>query len=114
MTLTLHAVSVSPLFREHTKLFGLSHRIGFTITDVQLAHHIKEYIDANSVTTWSHLGAVIGGAKNISALRWANPLDVKNTVERIFTETFGPKETGKSKVKVSSDLYFHRYAILIC
>ncbi|KAL4076149.1 glutaminyl-tRNA synthetase [Scleroderma citrinum] len=73
--------------------------VGFTITDVQLGQHVKEYIDANSVTNWSHLGAVIGGIKNIPALRWANPLDVKNAVERIFTETFGAKETTKPKVK---------------
>ena len=106
MTSTLHVVSVGSLLPEHTDWFGLSQRVGFTITDVQLAHHVKEYINANSVTNWSHLGGVIGGVKNIPTLRWANPLDVKNVVERIFTETFGPKETGKVKIKVSNNPYF--------
>jgi glutaminyl-tRNA synthetase len=53
------------------------------------------------VSGWASLGAVIGGVKNIPALRWANPLDIKNAVERVFTQAFGAKEAAKPKAKVN-------------
>ncbi|KAG6378750.1 putative glutamine-tRNA ligase [Boletus reticuloceps] len=44
---------------------------------------------------------VISGVKNIPSLRWANPLEIKNAVERVFTQTLGAKEAGKPKAKES-------------
>jgi len=52
------------------------------------------------VSGWTSLGAVISGVKNIPSLRWANPLEIKNAVERVFTRTFGVKEAAKPKAKV--------------
>lgn len=49
---------------------------------------------------WTSLGAVISGVKNIPSLRWANPLEIKNAVERVFTRTFGAKEAARPKAKV--------------
>ncbi|KAI6163098.1 glutaminyl-tRNA synthetase [Pisolithus thermaeus] len=79
--------------------FNTTCGVGFAITAVQLEDHVKRYMDANNASNWSHLGAVIGGVKNVPALRWANPLDIKNAVERVFTEKFGPKEGAKPKPK---------------
>jgi len=54
------------------------------------------------VTGWANLGATISGLKNSPELRWANPLEVKNRVERVFTDTFGTKGQAKPQGKVSS------------
>ena len=37
--------------------------------------------------------------KNSPELRWANPLEVKTAVEKVFLDKFGPKETAKPKAK---------------
>ncbi|KAI6047479.1 glutaminyl-tRNA synthetase [Pisolithus marmoratus] len=79
--------------------FNVTCGVGFTITGAQLEDHVKQYVDANNASNWSYLGAVIGGVKNIPALRWASPLDVKNAAERVFTEKFGPKEGARPKAK---------------
>ncbi|KAI6105868.1 glutaminyl-tRNA synthetase [Pisolithus sp. B1] len=73
--------------------FNATCGVGFAITTAQLEDHIKQYMVANNASNWSHLGA------NVPALRWANPLDIKNAVERVFTEKFGPKEGAKPKPK---------------
>lgn len=75
-------------------------RLGFSITPVQLDAFVNEYIQSNSVSGWTSLGAVIGGVKNIPSLRWASPLEIKNAVEHVFTQVFGAKEAAKPKVKV--------------
>ncbi|KAH0839954.1 glutaminyl-tRNA synthetase [Lanmaoa asiatica] len=75
--------------------------VGFSITPVQLDVFVNEYIQSNSVSGWTSLGAVIGGVKNIPSLRWANPLEIKNAVERVFTQAFGAKEAAKPKAKES-------------
>ncbi|KAF9247380.1 glutaminyl-tRNA synthetase [Melanogaster broomeanus] len=74
--------------------------VGFTITSDQLDASVKEYIQSNTIAGWANLGAVISGVKNIAAFRWANPLEIKNAVERVFTQTFGAKEAAKPKAKV--------------
>lgn len=42
---------------------------------------------------------MIGGLKNTSDLRWANPLELKNAVEKAFVDTFGSKEGALAKLK---------------
>ena len=42
---------------------------------------------------------MIGGLKNTSNLRWANPLELKNTVEKVFVDTFGSKDEALAKLK---------------
>lgn len=73
---------------------------GFSITSEELDDAVTSYIRENSVTGWPNLGSVISGVKASPALRWANPLEVKNAVEKAFTETFGTKEAAKPKAKV--------------
>ncbi|KAF9226642.1 glutaminyl-tRNA synthetase [Gyrodon lividus] len=73
--------------------------VGFTITPEQLDTFVKKYTETITVSGWANLGAAISGVKNTLALRWANPLDIKNAVERVFTETFGAKEAAKPKAK---------------
>jgi hypothetical protein len=74
---------------------------GFTITPEQVYEHAKSSMSAAS--SWASLGAVISAAKSLPELRWASPLEVKNAVEKVFTETFGPKGTTSKapKIKVS-------------
>ncbi|KIL00071.1 hypothetical protein PAXRUDRAFT_130777 [Paxillus rubicundulus Ve08.2h10] len=73
--------------------------VGFTLTSEQLDASVRKYIETNAVSGWANLGAVISGVKNNPVLRWASPLEIKNAVERLFTESFGPKEVGKPKAK---------------
>jgi hypothetical protein len=55
---------------------------------------VTGYIQSNAVPGWADLNKVIGGLK-ATDLRWANALELKNTAERAFTESFGAKQTGK-------------------
>lgn len=71
------------------------------------------YIRENAITGWPNLGSVISGVKASPSLRWANPLEVKNAVEKAFTETFGTKESAKPKAKVSYPLFIPVYCSLI-
>ncbi|KAF9006565.1 glutamine-tRNA ligase [Cyathus striatus] len=73
--------------------------IGFTIAPEELYSHVTQYISSSAVAGWSGLGSVITTLRNSEALRWANPLEIKNAVEKVFTETFGAKEAGKPKGK---------------
>ncbi|KAH7931205.1 glutaminyl-tRNA synthetase [Leucogyrophana mollusca] len=75
--------------------------VGFSITPEELHNSVSKYIQTSGATGWANLGSVISGAKNTPALRWANPLDVKDAVEKVFTTTFGAKELTKSKGKES-------------
>ncbi|KAF9057963.1 tRNA synthetases class I, catalytic domain-containing protein [Panaeolus papilionaceus] len=73
--------------------------VGFSITPEQLTATVKSYVENNNVTGWANLGPVISGTKSTPELRWASPLEVKNTVEAVFLEKFGPKEAAKPKAK---------------
>ncbi|KAI0346780.1 glutaminyl-tRNA synthetase [Trametopsis cervina] len=72
--------------------------VGFSITPVELTAQVSEYLSASAVSGWANLGAVIGALKNTD-LRWANPLELKNTVEAAFIDKFGVKEAAKPKGK---------------
>lgn len=80
--------------------YGMLTVPGFSISPEQLRNVVKTYVDANPTSGWASLGPTISGLKSTPELRWANPLDVKNITEQLFTEIFGPKETGKAKGKV--------------
>jgi hypothetical protein len=86
---------------------------GFSITSEELYDAVTSYIRENAVTGWPNLGSVISGVKASPALRWANPLEIKNAVEKAFTETFGAKETAKPKAKVYYIRYHPRLLLLI-
>ncbi|KAH7914420.1 tRNA synthetases class I, catalytic domain-containing protein [Hygrophoropsis aurantiaca] len=73
--------------------------IGFSITAEELYNSVSAYITSTGLTGWANLGSAISGAKGIPGLRWANPLEVKDAVERAFTTAFGAKETAKPKGK---------------
>lgn len=57
-------------------------------------------MSSSAVLGWASLGQVISGVKSSPDLRWASPLDVKNSVEKVFLERFGAKEAAKPKGKV--------------
>ncbi|RDB22773.1 putative glutamine--tRNA ligase [Hypsizygus marmoreus] len=73
--------------------------IDFTITPAELHEQVTKYITTNALPGWASLGPTISALKGTPELRWANPLDVKNAVDKMFTETFGPKEASKPKGK---------------
>ncbi|TFK43715.1 tRNA synthetases class I, catalytic domain-containing protein [Crucibulum laeve] len=73
--------------------------VGFTISPTELYDQVTKYITSNAVADWANLGSVITTLRGSSTLRWANPLEIKNTVEKAFTEAFGAKEAAKPKTK---------------
>ncbi|KAJ7498739.1 glutamine-tRNA ligase [Mycena latifolia] len=73
--------------------------VGFSITPAELYEQIAKYTTSAAITGWGSLGQVISGVKNIPELRWANTLEVKNTVEKVFIDKFGAKEAAKPKGK---------------
>jgi glutaminyl-tRNA synthetase len=75
--------------------------IGFSIEPAQILEHAKSFISSSAASGWANLGTVISGLRSNADLRWANPLEIKNAVEKAFLETFGPKEAAKPKAKVS-------------
>lgn len=74
--------------------------LGIELTPEEIYTIFRSLVNAQRIEGWSALQAVISAAKNATKLRWAPPLDVKNAADRVFTEKFGPKETGKPKAKV--------------
>ncbi|KDR83953.1 hypothetical protein GALMADRAFT_55864 [Galerina marginata CBS 339.88] len=75
--------------------------VGFTISPEELYSHVETYVAANTITGWASLGSVVSALKNTLYLRWASPLEVKTTVDKVFLDKFGPKEAAKAKGKVS-------------
>lgn len=86
--------------------YGLTFEaVGVVVTPEQVYQSVTDYVDSNvpaATAGWTHLSSVISSVKSTVALRWANTLDVKTAVERVFTERYGPKELSKSKAKVST------------
>jgi glutaminyl-tRNA synthetase len=79
----------------------LIHDLGFSIEPAQIVAHVKTYLTSNpSVTSWANLGATISGVKSAAEVRWASPVEIKNAVEKVFLETFGPKQAVQPKSKV--------------
>ncbi|KAI0031675.1 glutaminyl-tRNA synthetase [Vararia minispora EC-137] len=74
--------------------FNKSCGVGFSISQQELHSVVTRYIQENTIVGWANLNQVIGELK-ATDLRWANALEVKNSVERVFTESFGPKQSGK-------------------
>ncbi|TFK22342.1 glutamine-tRNA ligase [Coprinopsis marcescibilis] len=73
--------------------------VGFSIEPNQLYEQAKEYITANAIAGWEKLGTTITGIKSNPDLRWANPLDIKNAVEKAFIGAFGEKTAAQPKAK---------------
>ncbi|KAL1675433.1 tRNA synthetases class I, catalytic domain-containing protein [Schizophyllum commune] len=73
--------------------------VGYSITSEELYMQIAEIAEPSASKGWAGLGAVISAAKAVPSLRWANALEVKATVEKLFLEKFGPKEAAKPKAK---------------
>jgi glutaminyl-tRNA synthetase len=74
---------------------------GFSITAEELYHRISEFVASSSFVGWDSLNAAISGAKGLRELRWASPVELKTTVEKVFTDKFGAKEAAKPKSKVN-------------
>ena len=90
---------VSPPLNSERQSIDLTRTVGFSITPEELYARATSYISANAVSGWSSLSSVIGGLKNAPDLRWASPLELKNTVEKAFVDTFGSKDEALAKLK---------------
>ena len=75
--------------------------LDFSIAPEELYALVEAHVASNDIPGWSGLGPVVSALKNSPELRWAAPLDVKNAVDKAFIAKFGPKESAKSKTKVS-------------
>jgi hypothetical protein len=78
--------------------------------DLAMASHdtysfATKYLESNPVDGWASLSTVINILKRSPELNGVKPLDIKNTVEQVFTEKFGPKEAAKPKGKVRVDAF---------
>lgn len=73
---------------------------GFSITPDELLARTEKYISSADVTGWANLGSILNALRGSPELRWANPLEVKDAVEKVFLEKFGPKVAAKPKAKV--------------
>ncbi|KAG8704127.1 hypothetical protein FRC09_003748, partial [Ceratobasidium sp. 395] len=72
--------------------------VGIELTPGDIAARVTEYMTSKVPASWSAFGGAVGDLKS-TELRWANPLDVKNAVEKAFTDVFGTKEEAKAKVR---------------
>ncbi|KAG9100529.1 hypothetical protein FRC07_010401, partial [Ceratobasidium sp. 392] len=70
--------------------------VGIELSLNDIASRVTEYMTTKVPAGWSALSGAIGDLKSTD-LRWASPLDVKNVVEKAFTDTFGTKEEAKAK-----------------
>lgn len=73
---------------------------GFSITPDALSNAVSEYVNSSVVTGWASMGSAITALRNTPALRWVNPLELKNAVESALADRFGVKEAAKPKPKV--------------
>ncbi|KAK2466106.1 hypothetical protein APHAL10511_001748 [Amanita phalloides] len=61
--------------------------------------YARKYVESNPIDGWASLSTVINILKKSPELNGVKPLDIKNTVEQVFVEKFGPKEATKPKGK---------------
>ncbi|KAI5124954.1 hypothetical protein M0805_007381 [Coniferiporia weirii] len=71
--------------------------VGFNISPEELISKVTDYVSSASLSGWANLSTSIGALKSTPDLRWANPLELKNAVEKVFVETFGEKTAIKAK-----------------
>lgn len=93
------SVRTTPVLRVST-----TDRCGCTGIELSLsdiATRVSDYMSSKAPASWSALSGAIGDLKSTD-LRWASPLDVKNAVEKAFTDVFGSKEEAKAKVRLNS------------
>ncbi|KAJ7781056.1 glutamine-tRNA ligase [Mycena metata] len=86
--------------------------VGFSITPAELYEQIARFTTDAAIAGWSSLGQAMSGVRTLPELRWANTLEIKNTVEKVFNDKFGakeakpkgkePKKPGPAKTDVST------------
>ena len=74
--------------------------LGFSITADELSDKVKSYMGSVTLAGWSNLSSTISSLKATPELRWANPVELKNAVEKAFTAAFGEKTAIKAKGNV--------------
>lgn len=76
------------------KLLSIS-STGVSVSPQDAEMAVKSYMDKNSAMMeeqkWAALSSVMTAMRADPALRWANPLDIKNAVEKSLEASYGPK-----------------------
>ncbi|KDN48115.1 hypothetical protein RSAG8_03131, partial [Rhizoctonia solani AG-8 WAC10335] len=70
--------------------------VGIELSLGDIAQRVNAYMTSKAPAGWPALSSAIGDLKSTD-LRWATPLDVKNAVEKAFTDMFGSKGEAKAK-----------------
>lgn len=81
------------------KLFNPACGVGIELSLEEIRSIFLSLVRMQKIEGWANLQAVTQAAKTATKLRWAPPLEVKNAADSVFTEIFGPKDTGKPKAK---------------
>jgi glutaminyl-tRNA synthetase len=91
-------------FIRHEAPFTYPECSGFRITPEELYARVAQYI-SNAVAGWAQLSTILNSLKADPELRWVNSLELKNSVETVLTEKFGPK--GASKLKPNAKVGYN-------
>ncbi|KAM0789270.1 hypothetical protein ACM66B_000112 [Microbotryomycetes sp. NB124-2] len=75
--------------------FNKATGVGFTATADQVLERVRDFVATKkqelSEKQWSGIGRATADAKTRDDLRWVGMLDLKQAIEQVYTETFGPK-----------------------
>ncbi|KAH9810281.1 tRNA synthetases class I, catalytic domain-containing protein [Melampsora americana] len=88
--------------------------VGVSMTKEEVKTIVQTYIKNSSLvqtSKWASLGKTTGELKKLDKLLWCNPIDLKTSVDEVFLDLFGPKQSVqplkktevKSKPNVSGD-----------
>ncbi|KAK4057188.1 Glutaminyl-tRNA synthetase [Microbotryomycetes sp. JL221] len=80
--------------------FNKATGIGFTATPEQILERVRDYVNSNKQDLddkqWQGISKATNEAKqNRSDLRWVNMLDLKQAIEQVYTDLYGPKPDPK-------------------
>lgn len=73
--------------------------IGFSITPEGLDAAVSAYLNPKEPLSWDKANTYLSGTKQENTLKWANNLDVKNSLESHLAKTLGPKPAAPAKGK---------------
>ncbi|KIM25557.1 hypothetical protein M408DRAFT_208408 [Serendipita vermifera MAFF 305830] len=82
-----------------TNRFESACGVGFSITPEELDATVATYLKSKEPLSWDKVNTYLPGTKQDDVLKWANNLDVKNSLEAYLTKTIGPKPAAPAKGK---------------
>ncbi|UZJ54985.1 hypothetical protein CBS101457_004305 [Exobasidium rhododendri] len=81
--------------------------VGVSVSALDVQRAVSSYMKINSASIdeqrWSALSSIMVAMRSDPALRWANPLDIKNAVEKSLETLYGPKSQQAPPAKAAKD-----------